>query len=423
MARQTDGLTKRCDCPPRQWAKCDHSWHFAFKFEGTRHRFSLDRYLGHPVNGKTEAIAVAEQIRTAIRAGEFREDVSAVAQMTLGQLLNLYHERYITRERPRTASEDRGQIQRIARVPLPRISGTTLPFGEWVVADITTDTIERFREVRREHGGGVVGVNRNLALLRACFNWAIRMGHQERTPFKRGTETVVRLSREVPRSRRLEGDEEHRLLHVCGDHLRAVVEAALETGMRVTEILSLQWRQIRWTPRAEIFLPAQKTKATKDRRIPMSTRLQAVIEMRRVDPAGHAMPIDGYVFGDEIGEPVKSIKRAWGTAVLKSHGKTPTWAKGASPPRRGDRAPLPRPPPGGGLTLAGGRGPAPQDQRLARPREHRADEHVPGRHRNRRRRGHAAVRGAPGGASGFCGTMWHRSRKKGVSRAVKGRGP
>jgi len=35
--------------------------------------------------------------------------------------------------------------------------------------------------------------------------------------------------------------------------------------MRKGELLSLQWSQIRFSPRAEPFLPAQKTKAKKDR--------------------------------------------------------------------------------------------------------------------------------------------------------------
>ena len=183
-----DGLRKICGCPRRTWAKCRHAWHFAFNHHGERYRFSLDRHLGRPVNGKTEAKTAADQIRAAIRAGEFQDGVS-VSRMTLGPLLAVYHERYISLERPRTAAGDQGQIDVIIRAPLPGISGTVLPFGQWAVADITTDTIERFREVRREHGGGVVAVNRNLALLRACFNWAIRMGYRERTPFKRGTET------------------------------------------------------------------------------------------------------------------------------------------------------------------------------------------------------------------------------------------
>ena len=103
-----DGLTKRCDCPRRQWAKCRHAWHLVFNHRGTRYRFSLDRHLGRPVNGKTDAKAAADQIRAAIRAGEFQDGVS-VAQMTLGQLLALYYERYISRERPRTAVFEVGQ--------------------------------------------------------------------------------------------------------------------------------------------------------------------------------------------------------------------------------------------------------------------------------------------------------------------------
>ena len=174
---RSDGLSKICGCPRRQWEKCRHAWHFAFNHGGTRYRFSLDRHLGRRVNGKTEATAAADQIRAAIRAGKFQEGVS-VSRMTLGHLLAVYLDRYIRRERPRTAAGDQGQIDVIVRAPVPPVSGAVQPFGGWAVADITTDTIERFREVRQEHGGGVVGVNRNLALLRACFNWAIRMGYR-----------------------------------------------------------------------------------------------------------------------------------------------------------------------------------------------------------------------------------------------------
>jgi integrase len=39
-----------------------------------------------------------------------------------------------------------------------------------------------------------------------------------------------------------------------------------------------------------------------------------------------------YVFGDEIGEQIRDVKRAWQTAVLKAQGHGPTWvwAKGRS---------------------------------------------------------------------------------------------
>jgi integrase len=49
--------------------------------------------------------------------------------------------------------------------------------------------------------------------------------------------------------------------------------------------------------------------------------------MRRCDPAGDPLPLDAYVFGDEIGHRVESNKRSWGTAVLRAHGHAPKFTK------------------------------------------------------------------------------------------------
>ena len=160
-------------------------------------------------------------------------------------------------------------------------------------------------------------MNRNFAFLRAAFNWAIVAGLVERSPFKRGTQTVVKLSKEAKRTRRLQDGEEARLLAACGTHLRAVVECALESGMRVGEILSLQWADV--APQArEIRLTAAKTKTRTGRTIPISTRLQAILDMRRLDPTGQEQPITAYVFGNEIGQRIKSVQTAWRTACRRA---------------------------------------------------------------------------------------------------------
>jgi integrase len=113
-----------------------------------------------------------------------------------------------------------------------------------------------------------------------------------------------------------------------------------QTGMRKGEILSLQWSQIEgikiekskvsWTPKAEIVLPWAKTKTRRDRRIPISTRLKAILEMRRLDPAGAPHALDAFVFGTEIGTRLLGVGRAWHTAVLKSHGHTPEYTETAN---------------------------------------------------------------------------------------------
>jgi integrase len=249
--------------------------------------------------------------------------------MTLRQLGALYVERYVDVEKPKTRAYFETALRTIYRTEIPRPTGGAAPFGDWRLADIVTDTIERFREVRRANGA-TTGVNRNLQSLRALLNWAVRVGYLDATPFHRHGQAVVKVSRSQPRSRRLDADhdEEDRLLLACGPHLRAVVECALETGMRRGEILSLQWGQvagmlIETKADQPTVKPWTKTKTRKDRRIPLSSRLRAILELRRFDPAGKPLPGDKYVFGTEIGTHVRDIGRAWETAVLKSHDRQP----------------------------------------------------------------------------------------------------
>jgi integrase len=91
--------------------------------------------------------------------------------------------------------------------------------------------------------------------------------------------SVIRLLKESERERRLLPGEEDQLLAVANPQLRALITAALETGCRIGELLSLQWRQVRWDLN-EIHLPAAKTKARRPRDLPMSQRLQALLDMR-----------------------------------------------------------------------------------------------------------------------------------------------
>lgn len=341
------GLYKRCDCPRRTWPKCKHSWWITVQWRGERRRLSLDQHLARHVDSKTDAEGEAEKIRIAIRAGTFGQPAPR-AEMTLRQLVDVYVERYVQVERAARAEAFKGALGTAYRTAIPRPGGEAAPLGDWRLVDIVTDTIERFREVRRGQGLGPVGTNRLLEHLRAMFSWAVRVGYVEASPFKRNGEAVVKFSEEHSRSRRLDADadEEASLLAACAPHLRAVVEAALETGMRRGEILSLQWSQIdgltvkpspsgtswtlAWAPRAEIVLPWTKTKTKRDRRIPVSSRLRAVLDLRRFDPAGQPLPTDAYVFGNAIGQRVRDIGRAWETAVLRSHGHPPKFTATAN---------------------------------------------------------------------------------------------
>jgi integrase len=77
------------------------------------------------------------------------------------------------------------------------------------------------------------------------MNWAVGREYIDRTPFRRGTETLVRKLREDnQRRRRVSEDEEARLLAVAPPLLRSMIIAGLDTGMRQGEMLALRFKDI-----------------------------------------------------------------------------------------------------------------------------------------------------------------------------------
>ena len=52
-------------------------------------------------------------------------------------------------------------------------------------------------------------------------------------------------------------------------------------------------------------------KTRRERILPISKRLLAVLELRLLDPAGRPLPSDAYVFGDPLGRRAKSVGTAW----------------------------------------------------------------------------------------------------------------
>jgi integrase len=175
---------------------------------------------------------------------------------------------------------------------------------------VTLLEVEEFRDARKAAGLSVVAVNHDLRLIRKIFAWGIRRGLVTKTPCKVGSEPAIRLDREIPRNKRLAEEEEQRLLKLAEPLLRDVITAMLETGCRPGEIRGLQWGDVS-LERRELVLKAEKTKTRTARLVPISRRLLGVLEMRRHGPDGQALPSSAFVFGSQIGEPVKSYRPAW----------------------------------------------------------------------------------------------------------------
>jgi integrase len=292
---KTDHVRKRCDCS--KWKECSHPWYVDYQEGKRRYRPNLDKLIDrHPV----DFVEAKKEARRAIDAwldGKSAADLLAADRPTLATLLEAY------RKRPDASASELYQVKPITTT---KVNGR--PFGEWHADEITREMIETYRSQRKR-----IAANRNLALLRALFNWAVLGGKLPSTPFKVGNVAAVKLVREEARTRRLQPGEGPRLLAHAGE-LRDLIIAALETGCRLGELLSLQWEQVR----GDLFLPAGKTKAKKPRRVPISSVLRGVLEARRCDPAGDPLPGDAFVFGDAVGRPRRAIQRAWGNACTRA---------------------------------------------------------------------------------------------------------
>jgi integrase len=343
-----DGIRKRCECQRRQWAKCLHPWHFSFHHGGKEHRYSLEKVAlarsERVPTTKSEAIIWRDRLRAEIREGRFIDPATPVSavpsdtRLTLGDVCDQYLKRHVQTptRRARGRREMEILIAMLRRAELPAANDATVRLEAKPIDAITRADVEAVRAWRRQQQtskgrpgvkGGEVGTNRLLSRLRHLFAWAIAEGHLVETPFKRGSVSIVRMESSVEgaRTRRLEPSmtlpdgsvregEEARLLKHAGPHLRALVVAALSTGCRLGELLSLQWSQIRRDEKGEarwIVLTASKTKTAETRVVPVSTNLKAMLEMRRLAPDGEEHGPDVYVFGTEVGEQVTSIRTAW----------------------------------------------------------------------------------------------------------------
>jgi integrase len=305
---------------------------------GTPYRFSLNKRARKPrgyVMSKAEADALYERYEKQIRAGTFEADgvtMDGDSRLSFGDVAERYIREYVPcingepgrprREGGRKAMEY--MVRAIKRVEIPARGGRMVKLEDKPMADITTDDIKAIRthwplKTKLGSKGGTTAPDRNLKRLRHIFNWAIRHGIVESSPFKKAHLNVVTFSKEEGRTRRLEGDEEDRLRKAAQAHpspwLDHLIVAALETGCRRGELLTMQWSQVRLPQgkkRGDIFLPAEKTKTKRDRWIPITTGLLNVLEMRKHGPDGEEHKPDAYVFGNEAGEPRKDFSSLWG---------------------------------------------------------------------------------------------------------------
>lgn len=359
---RNNGIYKRCDCPRKRWNTCPHPWRFNFR----DYRFNLNERAGLPTDkplSRTEAERWRDHFRNQIRDGVFDTDAAPTAPgsddgpLTLRQAGARMVDDY--RDDPSRRAH-RIPILEKALAAVCRTPVDGRPFGDWPLASIASEHLLAFRKARRHilrqrerqqqerrdrlaqaetasdlkpttelprSRRGEVGINRQMELLRGLFNFCIKHNLlQQENPFRRFGQAVVTMAKEDARRRRLQGDEERRLLAGCvppkktryaadWEHLHDLIVAALATAMRKGELLHLRWLDVDYDAHGQpvALTVSEATSKTATRRVvPVYSKdLRKVLLRRRNGPDGKPLPADAYVFGNEVGERIKDLKRSW----------------------------------------------------------------------------------------------------------------
>jgi integrase len=207
-------------------------------------------------------------------------------------------------------------------------------FGRRKVRAITYGELECFRASRLvapiafKNKKGVVtlqrqrsiaSVNRELALLRRIFNVALREGWIIRNPFNQG-DSLISLADEKKRERILTTGEEDRLIAACTgirSHIRPIIVMALDTGMRLGELLKLKWDDVDFEGKL-VHVRAFNTKTMKERWLAMTSRVNRDLSVLYERSPKN---LDDLVFGirDNVKKAFMSARKAAGLNDLRFH--------------------------------------------------------------------------------------------------------
>jgi integrase len=147
-------------------------------------------------------------------------------------------------------------------------------------------------------------INRDCQSIRHILFWAVDQGFLLGNPLAR---MKLVPERGKPRAILSVGDEA-KLLEAAAPHLKQIVTAALDTGMRRGELLTQRWEHIDWD-RKLLSVTHSKTAGGEGREIPFTDRLHTMLLLTRKET--------GLVFTYDD-NPIRALKTGWKTAIRRA---------------------------------------------------------------------------------------------------------
>jgi integrase len=180
-------------------------------------------------------------------------------------------------------------------------------FGECPIGRISKPLVREYRTNRhKEKRLSETTLNRDVEVLRHLLYWAVDEGFLIANPLAR-----IRLPKQRRKPRPILGlVEEAKLLDAAAPHLRELIVAALDAGMRRGELLNQRMEHIDLHRRV-LLVTHSKTPGGEAREIPLTARLtELLVKLAREKP-------EGLVFTFK-GRPIRRIKTAWKAAIRRA---------------------------------------------------------------------------------------------------------
>lgn len=270
----------------------------SIEHRGNRQWRAKVRRKGYPVVSETfTSKSAAEAWARGIESDMDRTNIIGRIEgdrVTLVEALDRY-EREVT-PRKKGAKVEKYRIEMWRRDPL----------SEKTLASIRSSDLAAWRDRKLDEGFSASKIRNDLNLVSHLFNIAAAEWGYEGLP--NPMKTVRKPSLPQGRDRRLGVEEEALLFATCRKSravwLEPIIVIALETGMRLGEIMSLQWERID-LEKQTAHLP--DTKNSSPRNVPLSKKAVATLEK-----LPHS--IDGRVFPTAT----ESVKSAFSRIVSKA---------------------------------------------------------------------------------------------------------
>lgn len=156
-------------------------------------------------------------------------------------------------------------------------------FGSFKLTDITKTRVDAFMRDRLQQVAPAT-VNRQVALLRKVLSHAVEAGEIDSNPL-RGIKLLPEPAGRLPV---LEAEDETKILEACPPWLRFLVQLAVGTGCRQSELLALTWRHVDFDG-GEIVVSISKS--GQGRRVPVHPTLLEELRSRRGLPDGFVITL------------------------------------------------------------------------------------------------------------------------------------